>query len=461
MLISRIRNRLASAVLACLCVMPALAERPNIIVILTDDQGYKDVGFNGSQDIPTPNIDRIAHEGALFTRGYVTHPVCGPSRAGLMTGRYQARFGFGRNPTLNPAVEHASIPLEETTLAEALDPAGYANLAVGKWHLGSHPTRYPRKRGFDEFFGFLSGGHDYFPENLTLQDMSEVKGHGDWYRTKILHNGERIEIDDYLTDELSNAAVEFIHRRKDELFFIYLAYNAPHTPMQATEKYLSRFENIQDKTRRTYAAMVSAVDDGVGRVLQALEDNGLANNTMVFFLSDNGGPSSNGSNNAPLRGGKGNYFEGGVRVPFAMRWTGTIPAGLIYDKPISSLDIFATAVAHAGPGAKIDKHLDGVDLVPYLTGANDGVPHKYLFWRGFKNSSQTVLSMDSKLIIHPRKYAQPMLFDLGSDQAETTNLSDKDSVQLIELTKQHELWNAPNIETTFPGLGAWFQDRNK
>ena len=278
---------------------------PNVILILADDLGYADVGFNGCTDIPTPNIDKIAEAGVTFTNGYVSYCVCGPSRAGLITGRYQDRFGFSRNPLFAPNDPEMGLPLSEETLADALGRAGYNSLAIGKWHLGAHESLHPLKRGFTDFYGFLSGGHRYFPEEITLEDPYEAESQFDGYKTKLLRNHERVGLDEYLTDALSKEAVSYIERNENTPFFIYLAYNAPHTPLQATEKYLSRFDHIKDKKRKTYAAMVSAVDDGVGMVLSKLEELNLDENTIVIFLSDNGGPEhKNASDNGILRGKK-------------------------------------------------------------------------------------------------------------------------------------------------------------
>ena len=432
---------------------------PNLIIVLTDDQGYADVGFNGCQDIPTPNIDRIASEGVRFTNGYVTFAVCGPSRAGLMTGRYQDRFGSCLNPTLDPSNPHAGIPLEEKNLAEVLGPAGYTSMAVGKWHMGTHPTLRPLARGFDEFFGFLSGGHRYFPEELTLNDFSEIKEHGEWYRTKLLRNDKRIVIKEYLTDELSNAAVDFIDRRKAEPFFLYLAYNAPHTPLQATKKYLDRFSHIEDKKRRTYAAMVSAVDDGVGKVLDKLDQHKLNEDTLVVFLSDNGGPTtSNGSNNDPLRGGKGSPYEGGIRVPFAMRWNGKLPSGVDYELPVSSLDIFATIVAQSGARVSKERPLDGVDLVPYLTGAKTGAPHNQLFWR-FYNKDMLVVRKGNDKLIRAGDSGDRQLFNLAADVGEANNVSGQKPAVASELSKLAEQWAKEMKPPAYPGLGSWLKNK--
>ena len=347
------------------------ADQPNVVLIVADDMGYADAGFMGSEEIRTPNIDRIAFEGVRFTDGYVTGAVCGPSRAGLITGRYQDRFGCSNNPTVDPTIPNG-IPLDQPMLPELLSAAGYTTMAVGKWHLGTYEGMHPRDRGFDEFYGFLTGGHDYFPENLTLDDLSEVDRKWAWYRTKLLHNGKRVATDAYLTDELADAAVEFIDRDHDRPFFVYLAFNAPHTPMQATSPYLQRFEHIQNPRRRTYAAMMSAMDDGIGRVLETLERRGVSDDTLVVFLSDNSGARNNASLNAPLRGHKGSLNEGGIRVPFAMRWPDQVPAGIVFEAPMYSLDITATAVTAAGPRAQNavpeDRPLDGNDLLPFLRG---------------------------------------------------------------------------------------------
>jgi len=291
-------------------------EKPNVIIILTDDQGYQDVGFNGCKDIPTPNLDKIAKHGIVCTNAYVTYAVCGPSRAGLITGRYQDRFGFGRNPLFAPNDPNQGLPLTEQTLASVLKQADYRTMAIGKWHLGAYEKQRPLNRGFDEFFGFLTGGHMYFPEKLTLSDISEVKSQFAAYKTKILKDNTRVDIKKYLTDALSDEAVNFIERNKEKPFFLYLAYNAPHTPLQVTDKYLNRFKNIENTKRRKYAAMVSSIDDGVGRILNKLEELKIIDNTIIFYLSDNGGPEKhNGSDNGPLREGKGSLYEGGIHVP--------------------------------------------------------------------------------------------------------------------------------------------------
>ncbi|MFV0483291.1 MAG: sulfatase-like hydrolase/transferase [Bacteroidales bacterium] len=426
-----------------------LAEKPNVIIILADDMGYADVGFNGCKDIPTPNIDRLAGNGAQCTNGYVTFSVCGPSRAGLMTGRHQDRFGFSRNPLLAPNDIEQGLPLTEETMASALKRADYATMALGKWHLGAHPAQWPLSRGFDEFYGFLSGGHMYFPKDLTVADITEIKSQMDGYRTKMMKNCGRVEETEYVTDALTREAVSFIERKKDEPFFIYLAYNAPHTPMQATEKYLSRFEHIKDKRRKTYAAMVSSLDDGVGRVLDKLEELGIDDNTIVFFLSDNGGPEKhNGSDNGPLREGKGSFYEGGIHVPFAVQWTSHIPAGTVYENPVWSLDMFATALAYAG--IEPQNELDGVNIVPYLSGDKKGSPHKNIFLPHLDYNGYALRSGDYK-VINFRTDTDEM-YNLKEDIGEQSPLQiDKES-EYKRIKNDYAAWVADMKEPVFLGL---------
>lgn len=434
--------------------------RPNVIIIMSDDQGYRDVGFNGSRDIPTPNIDRIANEGVRFTRGYVTAPVCGPSRAGFLTGRYGARFGYDRNPNGDPTDPRGGIPIAEENMAEMLRRGGYATKAIGKWHMGTHPTLRPLARGFDEFYGFLEGGHDYMPENIEFEDISDSRKPGDWYRAKLVDNGKRVTFDQYLTDELSDRAVEYIGRKAqaDRPFFLYLAYNAPHTPFQATDKYLSRFPGIKDPQRRTYAAMISAMDDGIGRVLAELDKRGLAENTLVVFLSDNGGPltrlTGDGSpvaDNGNLRGGKSDLTEGGVRVPFALRWPAKVTGKRDYNRPISSMDIFATLAGETG--IKPRNSLDGVNLVPYLSGSRQGDPHDVLFWRKLGQKQYVAMAGDMKLITSPK---DKQLYDLSTDVGETRDLAEDRAATVNELSSVTVKWNSQMApKAAFPPLGTW------
>src|SRR5688572_28548236 len=299
------------------------ARPPNIVVIVADDMGYADIGVHGAKDIPTPNIDALANSGIRFTNAYVTGPYCSPTRAGLMTGRYPQRFGHEFNIGGTATHAEAGLPLEEVTLADRLKAAGYRTAIFGKWHLGSVARFRPRARGFDEFFGFLAGAHSYV---AVAQGQNPIMD-GDSIPNRI----------DYLTDAIGGRAVEFINRNKARPFFLYVAFNAVHVPMQATEKYLSRFPSLSEP-RRTYAAMLSAMDENIGRTLGALRANGLEENTLVFFFSDNGGPTIvggvNGSRNDPLRGSKRQTWEGGIRVPFIVSWKGRIAPGRTDSRPI-------------------------------------------------------------------------------------------------------------------------------
>jgi len=427
-------------------------DRPNIIFILTDDQGYGDVGFNGCKDIPTPNIDRIAKNGVVFSSGYVSYSVCAPSRAGLITGRYQDRFGYSRNPLYRPFDENIGLPLSEQTLSEFLQLSGYHNMAIGKWHLGVHEKFHPMNRGFHEFFGFLGGGHRYFPEEYDIKNPDSAKNEGQSYRTKLVRNKMLVEENEYLTDALSREAVSFIERQSEKPFFLYLAYNAPHAPLQATPKYLDRFANIQNTKRKTYAAMVSAVDDGVGLLLNKLDELRLTENTIVIFLSDNGGPmEDNGSFNGPLRGGKGSLWEGGIRVPFAISWPGKIKPGTRYDKPVISLDIFATLASNIKGAAQPKNILDGKDILPYLQGKKKGAPHDYLFWRHYDQKNYAVLDNSGvKEVI--LKDSVIHLFDLRTDLAEKKNIASDDRKTTEQLKAEIKKWEANTVQPLFYGL---------
>jgi arylsulfatase A-like enzyme len=426
--------------------------RPNLVVIMTDDQGYADVGFHGCTDIPTPHIDALAHAGVIFSSGYVTYSVCGPSRAGFITGRYPQRFGFERNPQYKPSDPNMGLPLSERTIADVLGDIGYTSGIIGKWHLGAHPDLHPLKRGFDYFFGHLGGGHQYFQELLTIRNPHAAKNEAESYRTWIERNGEAVRIDKYLTDVFSDEAVSFIERHHAEPFFLFLAYNAPHTPMQAPDEYLNRFPDIQDPKRRTYAAMVSAVDDGVGRVLAALKAHGLDDNTLVFFLSDNGGPTSaNASNNAPLRGAKSDVFDGGWRVPFALRWSGTLPAGQRFDRPVSAMDIFGTIAGITGVPVAAERPLDGVNLMPFLLRQQRGAPHQAVFLRKWDQKAYAIRVDDFKWVV-PGATTSPRLFDARTDIGERINIAESMPKIVDQISALRDAWEAQLIEPQFDGL---------
>ena len=381
--------------------------RPNIVVLLADDLGYGELSCQGNPEIPTPHIDAIAANGVRFTDGYVAGPNCSPSRAGLLSGRIPTRFGYEFNPVgARNEDPNIGLPVTEITIAETLQNAGYTTGLIGKWHQGGTAKYHPLRHAFDEFFGFLHEGHYFVPppyEGVTtmLRRESLPDGReGRWVGEKgliysthmgynepdydadnpIMRGGQPIVEPEYLTDALTREAVDFIDRHDDKPFFLYLAYNAVHSPLQGADAYMEKFSHIEDIHRRIFAAMLGNLDDSVGAVMAQLRKSGLEENTLVFFLSDNGGPTRElTSSNEPLRGEKSSMYEGGLRVPFMVQWKGTLPAGQVYNKPVSSLDIYATAAANSG--VKAPDNIEGVDLVPYLTGKNSGNPHETLFWR--------------------------------------------------------------------------------
>ena len=439
------------SILALSCKREAGTSSPNLIVIMCDDLGYADVGFNGCTDIPTPHIDRIANEGVRFSNGYVTYSVCSPSRAGFITGRYPQRFGYERNVQYQPGDSLMGLPQDETTLAELLSSRGYASGIIGKWHLGAHRSNHPLNRGFDEFFGHLGGGHSYFPENLTIEDSYSINTERESYRTYIMHNYDAVKTTGYLTDEFSDEAVRFVEKYQAQPFFLFLAYNAPHGPLEATEKYLSRFEHIQDEKRKTYTAMVSAVDDGVGTLLDRMEELELDRNTLVVFLSDNGGPETkNASDNGNLREGKGSVYEGGFHVPFALQWKGTLSPG-IYEHPVSSLDIFATMAALSKAPLNPDKPLDGVNLIPFLSGENTSVPHEAVYLRKYDDKKFAVRAGDYKIVTQNNADIKE-LYNLEEDIGETIDLADRYPQKLEELDSIRKAWNEELMPPAFLGL---------
>jgi arylsulfatase A-like enzyme len=379
------------------------AARPNILVILSDDQGYADVGFQGCKDIPTPNLDRLAAQGVICTDGYVTHPYSSPSRAGLMTGRYQMRIGHEFNPEYNVNDHSIGLSLTEKLLPQFLKEAGYTTGWIGKWHLGAAPEFSPENRGFQETFGFLGGGHNYidYDCDTTIKSSGPVSWQhysSEEYNSPILRNGKPVEVKEHLTVAFGHEAAAFINRHPSGPWFLYLAFNAPHMPNQPTYERFERFNNIKNMMRRRYAAQVSLMDDAIGEAMEALRKSGQLDNTLIFFFSDNGGQIYNGADNAPLRDKKGTVFEGGVRVPFVVCWPKQIPGGRNYDQIVSSLDVFSTSMACAGIPMPTDKQYDGVDLVPFLRGDKPGNPHEQLFWRETEAGQWGVRDGDWKLV---------------------------------------------------------------
>ena len=363
---------------------PAAADDrlPNLVIILADDLGYGDLGIYGSEIIRTPNIDALARVGTRFTSGYVAAAVCSPSRAALMSGRYPSRLGYEFNPRDN----NYAIPLEHPTLASRLKEVGYTTGIVGKWHLGTKLEDLPLQRGFDEFFGLMAATIFIEPGTPGVENWMPAGSVNSTRERPLFRGNEVVEEKQYLTEVLTREALDFVEHHRNEPFFLYLSYFTPHVPLQATNKYLDRYRHIPEDNKRIYAAMVSALDDGVGEVMGKLQELGLVENTLVAFLSDNGcalytrGACSNG----PLAGGKRYFWEGGIRVPFMLSWPGSIPAGTVYDEPVISMDVHVTMLNAAGV-ATGELGLDGVNLLPYLSKPGVRKPHERLFWRAGPN----------------------------------------------------------------------------
>jgi arylsulfatase A-like enzyme len=432
---------LAASILGAPADAPAAKSerKPNILVIVADDLGYGDLGFQGGKDIPTPNLDALQKRSVQCSSGYVSGPYCSPTRAGLLSGRYQQRFGHEFNPGTPVDGKPVGLDLSQKTIADRLKAAGYKTALVGKWHLGNGEKFRPNQRGFDEFFGFLGGAHDYFKQGAGPNSL--------------LRNNEPIPAEGYLTDALEREAVAFIDRNTKSPFFLYLAFNAVHTPMQARPEDESKFGSIQDETRRTYAAMLSRMDHTIGKVFEKLNAAGLVNDTLVFFISDNGGPPGNGSSNGPLHGVKATTWEGGVRVPFLVSRPGKLPEGTKYDHPVIQLDILPTALAAAGVETK-DAKLDGVDLAPHLSGKNAAPPHDALYWRF--GAQWAVRSGDWKLVKaaerrrnNRNEFENPTpatlegakLFNLANDLGETKDLAAENPLKVAELSAKWKDWN--------------------
>jgi len=451
---------------------------PNVVVIVADDLGYGDISANGSKTIHTPHIDELAEMGVRLTDGYVSAAVCSPTRAGLFTGRVQSRFGYEYNPTANyarGADAELGLPVDQRTLGNLMQDAAYATGLVGKWHLGVLEQYHPLNRGFDEFFGILGGGTSYI-------DSAEPGAHswpgaisGDRTSThnarEIMDGFEVVKVEEYLTDVFADRAVDFIERHADQPFFLMLTPNAPHTPIQATEEYVSRFEHIEAEGARIFAAMVASVDDMVGDVVAALRKHDLERDTLMVFLSDNGCINYAADaicTNAPLSGAKRYHLEGGVRVPFIVKWPAGLPQGVVYEQPAISLDLYATLAAAAGADPSQAENPDSANLLPYLRGEMDGAPHEFLFWRSAPNMSVrwgkwklwkvdlTDLKQEdiSGGRLLPEVDYPPVsphgqltvLYDLSADVGEQENLAEAHPDVVVRLEAELAEWNAQLAE---------------
>jgi len=462
---------------------------PNVILIVADDLGVNDVTFWGGGvaggTVPTPAIDSIAKEGVAFSSGYAGNATCAPSRAALMTGRYATRIGYEFTPaplamakligkTMQgdgshviyhtdreadvPPFQEMQVPTSEVMLGEMLSKHGYRTFHLGKWHLGETPATRPEARGFDETLSMYSGAGMFLPKNdpnvvNSMQDFDPIDRFL-WANLPfaITHNGSRrFKPPEYMTDCLSNEAVKVIAANKNRPFFIYLAYNAPHTPLQALKSDYDALSHIKDHRLRVYAAMIKAIDRGVGKVLTELKAQGLDDNTIVMFTSDNGGANYIGlpDINMPYRGFKATFFEGGIRVPFFMKWPGKIPAGTVYRHPVGHVDVFATAVAAASAQMPTDRVIDGVDLVPFVTGRKAGRPHKSLFFRS--GNYRVLLSGDWKLQVDDTQN-KIWLFDMAKDPTEKKNVADAEPARLAALQAELTRINTEQVKPLWPSV---------
>ena len=423
--VQSLKTAVLTLLLVTTTVIPANAATatrpPNIVVIVADDLGYAVVLFNPQhpKEVTTPNLDRLAQESVICRQGYVTGHVCSPTRTALMTGRYQQRLG------LYTAGEAGSgVPMQEQIFPQFLQPAGYTSMQIGKWHLGPTPEWSPALRGFDEVFGFLGrGAHDYY----KLDDPDDP----------IYRGTTPVKLDGYLTDHWGNEAVAFIDRQKAKPFFLYLAFNAVHAPLQAPADEIAKF-NTGNKDRDTLLAMGKRMDDAIGNVVGKLKREGLWENTLLFFISDNGGPLPQSANNTPLRAGKHSDYEGGIRVPFLVCWPAKLKAGES-QVVVSSLDILPTALAAAGLSGPTEKPLDGINILPVLRGETPPKP-RTLFWSaGSDEGWWAVRSGDWKLVGEKGKIG---VFDLKNDISEKNDLAKTMPQKVAELTKLHDTWLA-------------------
>lgn len=431
-MLPRLRALLPGACLFALLAVRVSAAQPNLVIFYADDLGWGETGVQGNKDIPTPHIDSIAKNGLRFTQGYVAATYCSPSRAGLLTGRYPTRFGHEFNSTANTT----GLRLDQTTIADRLKALGYASATIGKWHLGATAPYRPTRRGFDEFYGTLNNTPFYHPTNFVDSRISD---------------DVRAVTDPafYTTDAFADRSVDWLEKNKGKPWFLYLPFNAQHAPLQAPKKYLDRFPNITDEKRKLFAAMMSSMDDAIGRVMAKIRALGQEENTLVFFIGDNGGPTaSTTSQNGPLRGFKMTTYEGGPRVPFFAQWKGKWPAGKTYDLPVMNLDVLPTIVAAAGGKLDASAQLDGVDLTPFVTGVNKARPHQTLYWR--YGPQWAVRHGDLKLVVSRGGSERPELYDLASDIGESKDLAAAQPAKVKELQAIYDKWSAAQAEPSAP-----------
>ena len=464
---------------------------PNIIVILADDLGLMDVSCYGGKNVRTKNIDAIAENGIRFQEGYISSPICAPSRAGLITGRYQQRFGFEINiherypknrleyfvyanlmntgdwkvarhsdwaiPSFEE-MQKQGLPPTEFTLSEMLKTKGYSTAMIGKWHMGYNETAIPINRGFDYHYGFYEAFSLYAPIdkegiiNQKLNDFSDphIWGKGRTGNCAIRKNNKIVHESVYLTTKIAVETNQWMEAHKNEPFFIYVPFSAPHTPFQVTKEYYDKYEHIKSPQKRIYYAMIHALDDAVGDIMNKVKELGLEENTLVVFLSDNGGATYTGAaDNSPLKGGKLSNFEGGINVPFMMQWKGTIPKATIYQNPVSALDIFVTTCALAKVKLPKDREFDGVNLIPYLLDSNyiNKKPHEALYWRS--EYHKAIRKEDWKLI-QDDFVKRTMLYNIKNDKEEKNNVALKYPEVVNDLQNDFRNWEKKLIKSNWP-----------
>lgn len=416
------------------------AKQPNVIILWTDDQGYADISVHGNKDYETPHLDSLAKNGVRCTDGYVSQPQCSPSRAGMMTGRHQSRFGHEENPP-NDADARYGLPLTEKTLAERLKEAGYITGHVGKWHLGHHSSQSPLVRGFMESM-CVEGCFESVEAQEAFATEARTKFTTRGKYAVLWRNGVPEAMPGYVGDVVAHEAAGFIERHHDQPFFLYVPHDFPHVPQIADEKYLKRVMNIADEKRRVYAAMMLAVDDGVGQMLAVLRKHGIEDNTLIFYMSDNGGPADGRlpCSNGVFTGAKGGMSEGGIRVPYFVQWKAALPAGKVYNRPVSTLDIVPTVLAAANIAPPADAKLDGVNLLPFFKGDASGDPHERLFWRYSRRGLWAVREGDWKLRRDRGKREEPKLYNLREDPAEDNDLASQQPERVKAMQTAWEAW---------------------
>ncbi len=463
--------------------------KPNIIYILADDLGKTDISLYGSPHVQTPHMDSIGYQGAICTEGYVTSPICSPSRAGILTGRYQQRFGYELQPqsryphnlleyyvfkyfidtghwvltdnTTFPRqedIDKQGLPPSEISLGALLKKSGYHTASIGKWHLGHQADFQPLNRGFDYYFGFYEAFTLYAdttdPEIVNCY-IDEFADRYMWSRGRegtcaIYQNQKVVEEDQYLTFKLAQEACDYMESHQEEPFFLYLPFSAPHTPLQAPKAYYDQFSHVKDKNKRVYYAMIKALDDAVGQIMQKLKALGLEENTLIMFASDNGGATYTlATDNAPLKGGKFSNFEGGINVPMMLKWKGNIPEGTVFEHPVNVLDLFATAIAASGSQLPEDRTYDGVNLLPYLNGEKKQAPHQALYWRSDYN--RAIRQGDWKMILNDWQKTT-LLYDMSKDKEEQENVAEQHPQVIIELKKQLENWEKGLGQPLWPSI---------